>query len=351
MDTKIKKRDVYLDFIKGIAAFLVLWGHVIQYCTLDESFFDNPVFKLIYGFHMPIFMIISGYFFNNTLKKYSGKWLGFFLNQFRSIIYPVLVWGTLSGVYYVIRNGMGILTLWNIVAWYRSFWFLICLIICSFIVFIVESLVKHKIRVLLYVLVFVGLCFLPEGDTIPFMFPYFMVGFTIYKFKEKILLNKRAVNIVGIVSFVIYLIMMYFLYTREVYIYVSGLNPLRSSYGFFEQTIYNIIRWLVGFIGSYGIATITYLCYKKSKFLCGYISHLGQISLQIYVVQHLLLEIIFRNIYISICNNVGYSILQTNMVLFNFVYSILIAVVFSIIILLFTMCLNKLKISKVFFGR
>lgn len=28
----INERNKYIDFIKGIAVFLVLWGHVIQYC-------------------------------------------------------------------------------------------------------------------------------------------------------------------------------------------------------------------------------------------------------------------------------------------------------------------------------
>ena len=55
-------RDTRLDTIKGLLIILVVFGHLL------ESFFTNRiniiVYNIIYSFHMPLFVIISGYFFN-----------------------------------------------------------------------------------------------------------------------------------------------------------------------------------------------------------------------------------------------------------------------------------------------
>ena len=55
-------RIKYWDLLKGIAIFLVVWGHTIQYGGSGSIFFDNKAFIFIYSFHMPLFLLISGYF-------------------------------------------------------------------------------------------------------------------------------------------------------------------------------------------------------------------------------------------------------------------------------------------------
>ena len=64
------------DILKLFAIFLVLWGHCIQYFLSSEPV-DEPLYRTIYAFHMPLFMMISGYFaassmhirLNDFLKK------------------------------------------------------------------------------------------------------------------------------------------------------------------------------------------------------------------------------------------------------------------------------------------
>lgn len=60
--------DIRLDIIKGIAIILVVMGHCIQYGSGNDYytsalFFEENIFKFIYSFHMPLFMLISGYVF------------------------------------------------------------------------------------------------------------------------------------------------------------------------------------------------------------------------------------------------------------------------------------------------
>ena len=59
------KRIEYIDFIKGICIFIVVWGHTIQNMGDGDEFWLNPVHQFICSFHMPIFMLVSGFFFSN----------------------------------------------------------------------------------------------------------------------------------------------------------------------------------------------------------------------------------------------------------------------------------------------
>lgn len=54
-------RVLYLDLLKCFAIFLVIWGHSIQYFK-STAYFDEPIYRIIYSFHMPLFMALSGYF-------------------------------------------------------------------------------------------------------------------------------------------------------------------------------------------------------------------------------------------------------------------------------------------------
>ena len=56
--TTNKYRDAFLDIAKGLAIILVVIGHVIQ--GSSENFDDLLWFKVIYSFHMPLFIFLSG---------------------------------------------------------------------------------------------------------------------------------------------------------------------------------------------------------------------------------------------------------------------------------------------------
>ncbi len=58
---ELKIRDSYWDVVKGVLILLVILGHVIQY-GVGGDFWHHLVFRSIYTFHMPLFMLVSGYF-------------------------------------------------------------------------------------------------------------------------------------------------------------------------------------------------------------------------------------------------------------------------------------------------
>ena len=73
------ERNIKLDLfkVKGVAISLVLIGHSIQgACTIENSdCFENIFFKTIYSFHVPLFMLISGYLFYYSHKKQNPPYL------------------------------------------------------------------------------------------------------------------------------------------------------------------------------------------------------------------------------------------------------------------------------------
>ena len=108
MDTSSKSRT-FIDYLRGIAVFLMLWGHSIQYCYGGQfDFFENSVFKLIYSFHMPFFMLISGYLFYFSEQK--RGMIELIEYKTKSLLYPILMCSVLNalltnGVLALMRGG------------------------------------------------------------------------------------------------------------------------------------------------------------------------------------------------------------------------------------------------------
>lgn len=71
-----KKRIEYLDIAKGIGIISVIIGHY-DYRPMLQNF--------IFSFHMPIFFLISGYFYKNV------PWNDFFRKKARQLIVPYII--------------------------------------------------------------------------------------------------------------------------------------------------------------------------------------------------------------------------------------------------------------------
>lgn len=76
--TQKPQRNTYLDLCKGIAILLVILGHSIQYGMGEgyEGYWENPVFRFIYSFHMSLFMLISNVVLNVFIEKRLGQHWG-----------------------------------------------------------------------------------------------------------------------------------------------------------------------------------------------------------------------------------------------------------------------------------
>ncbi len=76
------ERNTRLDGIKILLIFLVVLGHCIE-----PSRYSNPVsgglYSIIYSFHMPLFIFLSGYFAKvNSFSEWKDKAIRFFESYF-----------------------------------------------------------------------------------------------------------------------------------------------------------------------------------------------------------------------------------------------------------------------------
>ena len=84
----MKNRIPYIDNIKCFAIICVMLGHALQYLEGDRL--ENVYsFNFIYTFHMPLFMMVSGYFFSSSLRLSFGD---FIKKKFTQLLLPGLTW-------------------------------------------------------------------------------------------------------------------------------------------------------------------------------------------------------------------------------------------------------------------
>lgn len=86
----MKERIVWIDFVKLLAIYLVVLGHVLSFMGLnkDEVMHNNHVWGYIYAFHMPLFMTVSG-FFSHKLISCQGN----IRRKFMQLIVPCISLG------------------------------------------------------------------------------------------------------------------------------------------------------------------------------------------------------------------------------------------------------------------
>lgn len=125
-------RDPYFDFLKGIAIWLVVFGHCMQ--SFYPNWSENWVALAIYAFHMPLFMAISGKFFLSSVSKVSCS--TFIKKKFVRLYLPSLCLGIinaiiLSGGKYMAHHEIDIPYSLNLV--FTGMWFLTVLFIFNVI--------------------------------------------------------------------------------------------------------------------------------------------------------------------------------------------------------------------------
>lgn len=95
-----KKYYEEINIARGIAILLVVIGHGLSdiyegvYSTGWCSTYANYFFILIYSFHMPLFIFLSG-FVNASVCNQQGSRLTYLRKKFCRLMVPYLVWGIL----------------------------------------------------------------------------------------------------------------------------------------------------------------------------------------------------------------------------------------------------------------
>lgn len=81
-----KERIVSVDVLKGLAAYLVVLGHIV---TGKEAY--HGIYNFIYSFHMPLFMFLAGCTVVVSYRN-SGRKMTYLVRRFVNIMLPYLTW-------------------------------------------------------------------------------------------------------------------------------------------------------------------------------------------------------------------------------------------------------------------
>lgn len=149
MQPALNTRLQWIDYAKGIGIFLVVFGHVLR-SLIESNLANSPVFHYIhvfvYSFHMPLFFIIAGYFFLDSVKN-NGS--GFVLKKLKRLIYPFIIWSLLQTTIEILLNrftnhkipSSEILTC--LILPRAQFWFLFALFFIHYINFLAYQTNSH----------------------------------------------------------------------------------------------------------------------------------------------------------------------------------------------------------------
>jgi fucose 4-O-acetylase-like acetyltransferase len=91
-------RYAWIDYAKGICIILVTFRHVQEGLHPAGTEYLYPGLKFadvfFFSFRMPLFFIVSGIFLGGALERKSVS--GYIGSRFKTIVYPLLVWGTIQ---------------------------------------------------------------------------------------------------------------------------------------------------------------------------------------------------------------------------------------------------------------
>ncbi|EKF6806079.1 acyltransferase family protein [Vibrio parahaemolyticus] len=154
--TKMNSRKEKIDWIytaKGIGIILVVFGHMQRgiYRSSIELGYDSYYLldAFIYSFHMPLFFLLSGIFFESSLIK-KGK-ANYLYEKVTTLLYPLAIWSIIQGSFqYFFQSHTNSTLEYSkvvnfLVSPQQQMWFLLGLFfVTCFFIFLNEIVFKYK---------------------------------------------------------------------------------------------------------------------------------------------------------------------------------------------------------------
>lgn len=283
------KRNDTIDVLRGIAVLAVILGHSVQR-GLVTGYDTTLLWKVIYSFHMPLFVILSGFTLYMSKPRYDLQWIK---NKVFRLIIPLITWTVIAQLV----NGFSFTGLQphlsfstTVIGFVKRsvvhpdwiFWFL-WIIFVYMVIFLVVNKITDKIgllkkyQIVIFAVVWGILYVLPDNffgiGLIFYYFPIFVAGFYLSKYKDKFIRYWKFAAIPAAVMWVL----------------IVNMRNAESSIWF-----------------KYGLAVVSMITvYSIVKLIERYIkwfAYLGKISLELYVCQIICLNIGISTGYIRVAS-------------------------------------------------
>lgn len=292
----VAMKNQTLNVLKGFAIVLVVYGHVIQRTMVvaGQDFFSHPVFKIIYTFHLPLFVFISGYLLAFSLQRRSLR--AVFLTRCKSLLIPFAVWSILDlliNSFLSKMDGNGEPIHWGqeIVQYLfvnPAVWFLFMLFMMSCVLLWSVKL-QNRLGLAAFGIVYAGILIIPVNEYaavyyVKWFYLFYLAGYCVNRYVMKIIAKFNNALVLG-GSLILFSVLAGY-WTKTDYIYVNKMNFLTADYGF--EVLRFAYRYCVGFMG---IIAMFFLGAYVSKNKLGHVlGFIGVYSLDIYLLQRYLVE-------------------------------------------------------------
>lgn len=275
-----KERMIWMDLLKLFAIFLVLWGHSVQHLLKSPiDPWDRPLYKFIYAFHMPLFMMIAGYFATGVTKL---RFKDFITKRSRQLLLPLVSFVILYWILVDCLNwGSTLFTNYQ-----NYFWFIPSLFICTVMYYCASKLPGHKHYFPMFITI--GISLLIPVYNLDIMYPSFLSGVFLRKWERPIFAKAKTLMAASLLFF-------FSLY----YFKESAINfLLEHKIRFVTLLPVRYYDFVMGLAGSIVGITFFYLLsehFNNSQFWKS-VSRYGQYTLGVYLIQTFLLEIFLRDL-------------------------------------------------------
>lgn len=321
-----KQREVYLDLTKLAAIYLVLLGHCLGILNQDLTA-GGMMMSIIYSFHMPLFMFVSGYFASSVLRNSFSEMLR---RKTCQLLVPAIsctvvciIFQALIGKYNFRVEIIG------------NSWFLKTLLFNFIVFYLLKQLQLPDWLLAIGSTVVIWLIPHSYSLYVSYLFPFFWGGYLWRKHSQVINQHKLTIAISSSITF----IGLTFLRFYE----NIDTNMLVAAQAIREAPLGVLMKYLLAFSGTIAIVEgLHVLCSHWRVGTLRKVSVLGQYTLGIYVIQTFLLVNVFLTFYHGDINN-------------PWILNLLCAPALSIVVLLVSvlfikLCSRQKLLDLVFFG-
>ena len=269
------KRIVFLDVVKFFAIWMVCIGH--SYSLIDMSK-ASILYNWIYSFHMPLFMMLCGYF---SLRSYKKTFVSFLKQKSILLLLPTVTISILTIIVCILIDFPDITVIVRN-EFIGGMWFLRTLFFCFVYTYVFKRLGRHDYLTALGSIV-LALVF-PHGYFLQFnwMLIFFWLGYFLKYYRSLYVKYQVFITIFSVLIFI-------FLCVHEVPKVLTYQVLFLTPWLFFSQLI-------SGVFGSLALVGITYyfcLWLKDDNWLVKKMADIGTYTLGIYGLQSIILQRIF----------------------------------------------------------
>ena len=266
----------YIDNLKGVLIILVVFAHIIEF------FLENTIFKyiyiIIYSFHMPLFIFISGYLSTKqTSKKVIKKLIvPYFIFQFLYCLFSI----------YVLKADTKI----NFTTPYWIMWYILALIIWNILIQYFNTNIFPDYRKALLITIIFGIVIGFDDSVSYYMslsrvivfFPFFLLGYSLRN-KE---IDISAIKNVPKLKIILTILTILILVLAYLKLDVTNLAWLYGSYPY-NSLEYSCTHRILIYISATILSSSMLLLVPQRHF---FLSKLGINSLSIFILHGFIIK-------------------------------------------------------------